>query len=239
MTFAFLFWVIFDITTVFTGLSVVTLGSGGYLDTAVASLPAIWVGLVLAGNLMVAIAGGSAYLHAGGMIVAQNLSKALNLLPANTLSSDKEAKVWYEKGVLVLGAITIVLTLILSVILPGRPTTLAWEVVSGMLIGGLAFTIIFGGLLFRDTTPSDAVNLSIVSGLLVTIFFLGYGLLNQSASVINIGGLKVTALGITPQTAYGGSPFVDVSRIYGVLASGIGFALGYLYHLLFKKEATV
>jgi hypothetical protein len=49
----------------------------------------------------------------------------------------------------------------------------------------------------------------------------------------------VTSLGITPQAAYGGSPFVDVSRIYGVLASGIGFAVGYVYYLLFKKEATV
>ncbi len=239
MTYAFLFWVFFDITTVFTGLSVVTLGSGGYLDTAMAFLPATWVGLILAGNLMVAIAGGSAYLHAGGMIVAQNLSKALNLLPANTLSSDKEAKVWYEKGVGILGAMTIVLTLILTVILPGSPTTLAWEVVSGMLIGGLAFTIIFGGLLFRDTIPSEAINFSIVSGLLVTISFLVYGLLNQSASVINVGGLMVTSLGITPQAAYGGSPFVDVSRIYGVLASAIGFAVGYGYYLLFKKEATV
>jgi Na+/proline symporter len=241
MLFAFLFWVMFDITTVYTGLAVASLGGDTYLNTAVAYLPAVWVGLILSGNLMVALAGGTAYLHAGGMIFAQNITKSLGILAPNTLSTDAEAKRWYQYGVYFIGAATITLTILLLWILPEAPTTLAWEVVSGLLIGGLAFSAIFGGLLLRDKMPKQSINLSIILGLIVTIGLIVYGLMYKDATSINILGFKLTALGITPDTAYGGSPFVDVSRVYGFIASALGSGIGYVFSLVKRspKESSV
>jgi hypothetical protein len=231
MIFALLFWMVFDITTVISGLSVAALGEGSYLDTAYASLPTIWAGLVVTGNLMAALAGGSAYLHAGGMIFSQNIAKSLGLLKWDVLASDERAKTWYRRGVFLLGGISIVITLILIYIMPEAPTTFAWLVVSGLLIGSLAFPLIFGGLFLRDKVPREAVNLSIISGLAVTLVFMIYGLAFQNAVGIQLFGVQIRAFGITPETA-NGTPFLDASRIFGLLASAVGWAIGWIAHII-------
>jgi len=234
MIFALLFWMVFDITTVISGLSVAALGEGSYLDTAYASLPTIWAGLVVTGNLMAALAGGSAYLHAGGMIFSQNIAKSLGILKWDVLASDERAKTWYRRGVFLLGGISIIITLMLMYIMPEAPTTFAWLVISGLLIGSLAFPLIFGGLFLRDKVPREAVNLSIISGLAVTLIFMIYGLAYQNAVGIQVFGVRIGAFGITPETA-SGTPFLDASRIYGLLASAIGWAIGWIAHIIREK----
>jgi len=234
MVYAIIFWVIFDLATVFSGLAVASLGIGGYLDTAL-TLPSMWAGLIIAGNLMVALAGGSAYLHAGGMIFSQNLAKSFGLVRPDTLSSSKVAEKWYQIGVFLLGGMTILITLILNVLIPEAPTTMAWLIVSGLLVGGLMWSLIFGGLLFREkiekgrwyqriVVPKEAVKYSILFGLSTTLVLMIYGLLFPTAT-------SVLTLGITPQTA-SGTPYVDASRVIGLLASIVGWIFGYVLHII-------
>lgn len=220
MIFAFLFWIVFDISTVWTGLAVSQLALEGefYLDAALRVLPGIWAGLVMSGNLMAALAGGSAYLHAGGMIFAQNIAKSLGYVKWETTVGDKESKQWYEKGVYVLGTITIIITLILNFLMPDDPTTIAWLVNSGLLFGGLFFPLLVGGLFFRDKIPHRAVSTGIVFGLVTTLAFMIYGFIYPNAT-------SILTFGITSATATG-SPYIDASRILGFIASIIGTAIG-------------
>ena len=231
MAFALLFWIVFDVTTVISGLSVAALGIGSYLDTSYVSLPTIWAGLVVTGNLMAALAGGSAYLHAGGMIFSQNIAKSMGVLKWDVLASDERAKSWYRKGVFLLGAMSICITLILLYIMPEAPTTFAWLVISGLLIGSLAFPLIFGGLFLREKVPREAVSLGILCGLIVTLAFMLYGLVYQGAVEVQLFGVRLRAFGITPASA-NGTPFLDASRIYGLLASAIGWGIGWIVHTL-------
>jgi len=231
MIFAFAFWALFDVTTVFSGLAIATMWNpetAWLLDTAFYLAPQVLGGVIIAASLLCVIAGGNAYLHAGGMIVSQNIAKALGVLPEDTLSRDEEAKRWYRIGVAVLGTLTILLVIVLNSFMPADPTTLFWLVVSAILFGGIGFPLIFGGLFFRDRVPSLAVTLGIVFGLAATLACLGYGFIAPEAtSVLTLGILKDTA------TA---TPYIDASRIVGLGASIVGYALGWVASMVSGGE---
>lgn len=225
MVYAILFWMCFDIITVYTGYAVFHLGGEGayYMDTAYAFLPSLWAGIMLAGNLLVMMAGGSAYLHSAGMICSQNIAKALGFLNAEVQVDDVESKNWYEQSVYVLGGIGILSTIILNSMFPDDPVTTIWLVSSGFLIGSIGFPLLFGGLFWRDAVPEKAVNLSMMFGLIVTGAAIVYGLANPNA-------YGLLTLGITPETATG-TPFLDASRVLGFGASAIGWLVGYALSL--------
>jgi len=229
MAFAFIFWIIFDIATVFIGLTVSQLGALHYpgetvyyLDIAYEFLPQLWAGLMIAGNLMAALAGGSAYLHAGGMIFAQNIAKSLGLLRQDALARDEESKRWYTRGVALHGVITLVVILILNIMMPDDPTTMAWLVLSGILISGLAWPAIFGGVFLRDKVPASAVTYNMIfkdfKSLSLSEFF--------RKNPAMLFGMNLT-FGILPSTATG-TPFIDASRILGFAASIVGWIIGWV-----------
>jgi Na+/proline symporter len=229
MLFAILFWMVFDISTVFSGLAIASIGGSSYLGTAFEVLPTVWVGLVASGNLMAALAGGSAYLHAGGMIFSRNIGKALGIIPDEVLASDELAKKWYERGVYIVGGIGLVLTLIVQFAFPKTTltTSLFWLIVSGLLFGALGFPVIAFGLILRNRIPSkakDVVNLSMVSGLIVTVAMMFYGFIYPNAT-------SMLTLGITPSTAFG-TPYIDASRVIGFFASIMGAGVGSIVYLI-------
>ena len=222
MLFAFLFFVFFDLTTVGSGLALATLGGEYYVDTAYEMMPPVIGGLMISGVLLASIAGNSAYLHSGGLIFSQNIAKALGLLSWDALSDDEEAKNWYKKGVYILGAIGTVSIILLNFAAPNDPVTPAWLIQSGILFGGLAVPVIFGGVLFRDKIPAESIEYGILLGLATTIIMIIAGFLYPNYT-------GVITLGILPTTATG-TPLLDVSRVLGLIASIIGMIIGYIYH---------
>jgi Na+/proline symporter len=91
MMFALLFFVLFDLTTVGSGLALATLGGNYYVDTAYSAVPSVVGGLMISGVLLASIAGNSAYLHSGGMIFSQNIAKSMGLLSWDALADDAAA----------------------------------------------------------------------------------------------------------------------------------------------------
>jgi len=230
MVFAMIFWMIFDLATVYTGLAVAKLGGVYvpleiyYLDVAFEHLPEIWAGLMITGNLMAALAGGSAYLHAGGMIFSQNIAKALGILPPKTLARDRAARRLTRYGIVILGFISMMVILPLNYFLPEDPTTMAWLINSGVLFGGIAWPIIFGGIFLREKVPSEAVTWGIICGLAVTLGAMVYGFVNPTAT-------GSWAFNILPADA-SGTPFIDASRVLGLLASIGGYCIGWVTSLV-------
>lgn len=222
MLFAFLFYVFFDLTTVGSGLALATLGGEYYVDTAFEMMPQIIGGLMISGVLLAAMAGNSAYLHSGGLIFSQNIAKSIGLLSWDALADDKEARDWYKRGVYILGALGTIIILILNVIAPEDPVTPAWLIQSGILFGGLAVPVVFGGVLFRERIPSESIEFGILLGLITTIISILAGFLFP-----NYSGLLT--LGITPQSATG-TPLLDSCRVLGFFATIIGMIIGYIYH---------
>jgi Na+/proline symporter len=220
MLFAFVFYLIFDLTTVGSGLALATLGGEYYVDTAFEVMPEIVSGLMISGVLLSAIAGNSAYLHSGGLIFSQNIAKSIGLLSWDALSDDKEARNWYKKGVYLLGALGTVLIIFLNFLMPEDPVTTAWLIQSGILFGGLAVPVVVGGVLFRDRISAESIEYGILFGLIVTIISILAGFIYP-----NYTGL--ITLGITPETATG-TPLIDASRVLGLSATIIGMIVGYL-----------
>ena len=228
MIFAILFWGIFDVITVFTGLAVRSIGEDlYYLDVAYEYLPVIWGSLMLTSNFLVAMAGGSAYLHAAGMIFSQNIAKSLGLIDYNVLATDEESEAWYKKGVTIIGGATIALTLILNFLMPNDPTTTMWLINSGILFGSLAFPLIFGGIFYREIIPDKAVNYGIIFGLAITLLCIVGGFIAPNYH-------SIITLGITPETA-SGTPLLDASRILGFGASIIGWLIGYAISFMQRR----
>ncbi len=220
MLFAFIFFVFFDLTTVGSGLALATLGGQYYVDTAYEVMQPLIGGLMISGVLLAAIAGNSAYLHSGGLIFSQNIAKAMGLLSWDALADDKEAKKWYKNGVYLLGALGTVLIIILNIVAPEDPVTTAWLIQSGILFGGLAVPVIFGGVLFRDKIPSESIEFGISLGLTVTIITIIAGFIYPNYS-------GVLTFGIVPETATG-TPLLDACRILGFFATIIGMVIGYI-----------
>ena len=222
MIFAFIFFVFFDLTTVGSGLALATLGGEYYVDTAFEVMPGVIGGLMVSGVLLAAMAGNTAYLHSGGLIFSQNIAKALGLLSWDALADDKEARAWYKKGVYILGALGTVLIIILNMVSPEDPVTTAWLIQSGILFGGLAVPVIFGGVLFRDKIPSESIEYGILLGLTVTLITIVASFLYPTYS-------GVLTLGIVPETATG-TPLLDSCRVLGFLATIVGMVAGYIVH---------
>jgi Na+/proline symporter len=222
MIFAFLFFLVFDISTVGSGLALATIGGEYYVDTAFEMLPPLIGALMISGVLLASIAGNSAYLHAGGLIFSQNIAKSLGLLDWEALSDDKEARDWYKKGVYALGSLGTVLIIILNFIMPDDPVTPAWLIQSGILFGGLAVPVVIGGVFFRERIPASSVTFGILFGLIVTLISMGIGIAYPQYT-------GVLTLGITPTTATG-TPLLDASRVLGFFATIIGMVVGYIFH---------
>jgi len=222
MLFAFLFYLFFDLTTVGSGLALATLGGEYYVDTAFEMMPQIIGGLMISGVLLAAMAGNSAYLHSGGLIFSQNIAKSIGLLSWDALADDKEAKDWYKRGVYILGALGTIIILILNLVSPEDPVTPAWLIQSGILFGGLAVPVVFGGVLFREKIPSESIEFGILLGLITTIISIFAGFLFPTYS-------GLLTLGITPQSATG-TPLLDACRVLGFFATIIGMIIGYIYH---------
>jgi Na+/proline symporter len=222
MLFAFLFFVFFDLTTVGSGLALATLGGEYYVDTAYEVMSPVIGGLMISGVLLASIAGNSAYLHSGGLIFSQNIAKAVGLLSWDALADDKEARNWYKKGVYILGAVGTISIILLNIAAPDDPVTPAWLIQSGILFGGLAVPVIFGGVLFRDKTPPESIEYGIILGLLTTIISIIAGFIYPNYT-------SVLTLGILPETATG-TPLLDASRVLGFLATIIGMIVGFIHH---------
>jgi Na+/proline symporter len=220
MLFAFIFYLLFDLTTVGSGLALATLGGEYYVDTAFEMMPEVAGGLMISGVLLAAIAGNSAYLHSGGLIFSQNIAKAIGLLSWDALQDDKEAREWYKKGVYLLGALGTIIIIILNSLMPEDPVTTAWLIQSGILFGGLAVPVIVGGVLYREKIPPESIEYGILLGLVTTILSIIGGFLYPNYT-------GVITLGITPETATG-TPLIDASRVLGFCATIIGMILGYI-----------